>query len=525
MSDLPKLHPCHHAAAHPDRAAFVVQDRDQQISYAQLDAASNQFAQYLRAQGLKPGDTIGAMLKNSVELPIVYWAVQRSGLFVTLISTHLKPDDVAYILNDCGAKLLVTTGRIGETVATLADKRGDMIGQVERIFDVEPEPVSGAESFWNVIADMPTTPVADENAGYHVLYSSGTTGRPKGIRHAFETGPIEKLSPAEGGARMYEHFDPLVAFVPGPCYHGAPLAGMLTAHRMGGTVVTMDKFDAETSLAAIEKWRVNVAHMVPTMFVRMLALSDEVRDRYNLSSLRMVMHAGAPCAVDIKRRMIEWLGPVLFEYYAATENVGSTYITSQEWLEKPGSVGKSVGGAIHICAEDGSELPIGETGLIYFEVPAEKVFSYLNKPGKAQELRHPSHENWYAVGDIGKVDADGYLFLTDRKDFMIVSGGVNIYPQMIEDALIVHPKVLDAAVIGIPNPEYGEEVKAIVQPKADATGGDETLASELTTWCKEKISSVYCPRSFQFVEELPRLPSGKLAKHELRRLYGSEKPW
>jgi long-chain acyl-CoA synthetase len=262
------------------------------------------------------------------------------------------------------------------------------------------------------------------------------------------------------------------------------------------------------------------AQFVPTMFVRMLALPAQTRRRYDLSSLKYVMHAAAPCPVEIKRRMLDWLGPIIHEYYSGTEAFGSTYIGPQDWLRKPGSVGRSVFGPIHICHESGDELPGGSAGLIYFEVQSGLTASYLNDPEKLAKARHPSRADWYTLGDIGHLDDEGYLFLTDRRDFMIISGGVNIYPQAIEDALIVHPKVLDAAVIGVPNAEFGEEVKAIVQPRDWRDAGD-LLATELIGWCRERISPVTCPRSVEFVRELPRLESGKLAKHELRRLFGA----
>jgi long-chain acyl-CoA synthetase len=294
---------------------------------------------------------------------------------------------------------------------------------------------------------------------------------------------------------------------------------MLLTQRLGGTFVTLKKFDAEAVLRAIATHRVNHAQFVPTMFVRLLALPDGVRARYDLSSLKFVLHAAAPCPVEIKRRMIDWLGPIVGEYYASTEGVGSTYITSQEWLNKPGSVGKSAMGPIHICDEEGAELPAGEAGIIWFEAPEGRYINYLNDPEKTKKATHPAHPNWYTVGDIGRLDRDGYLFLTDRKDFMIISGGVNIYPQAIEDCLIIHRQVMDAAVIGVPDVEFGEAVKAIIQPKDWADAGP-ALEASLRDWVAPRISRVTQPRFYEFVEELPRLPSGKLAKHELRKLFG-----
>ena len=388
------------------------------------------------------------------------------------------------------------------------------------MFNTRSEPLDGARSFHAAIAEMPPTPIDDETSGFYIIYSSGTTGRPKGIVLPFKTGPIDEPSPIEGGIYLYSAFDPLVSFCAGPHYHGAPLSGMIMTHRLGGTAVTLRKFDARQTLQAIQDWRVVHAQFVPTMFVRMLALPDELRRSCNLGSLKYVSHAAAPCPIEVKRRMIEWLGPIIHEYYGASENLGGTYITSAEWLRKPGSVGRSKVAPIHICADDGRELLPGEEGLIYFETPRGRQFSYQNDPEKTAKARHPVHPDWICVGDIGRLDEEGYLFLTDRRDFMIISGGVNIYPQAVEDALIVHPKVLDAAVIGVPNEDFGEEVKAIVQPKDWGDAGDE-LAADLTAWCRDRISAISCPRSIEFVADLPRLASGKLAKHELRRLYGS----
>jgi acyl-CoA synthetase (AMP-forming)/AMP-acid ligase II len=514
------MHPYIHAAERPDHPAMVVADTGEVLSYGELDRASNQAAQLFRRHGLKPGDKVGVMLRNSLEFPIVYWAVQRSGLLATLLSTHLKTDEAAYILNDSQAKLLITSADVGETATSLASGREALIPGVGAVFTTERRPVEGAEPFHAALEAMPAEPIADEVSGFYLIYSSGTTGRPKGIMLPFRPGPIEEPSPVEGGIWMYKGFDPLVSFCAGPHYHGAPLSGMIMTQRLGGTAVTLRKFDALETLKAIRDWRVAHAQFVPTMFVRMLALPDDMRQAFDLGSLKYVSHAAAPCPVEVKRRMIEWLGPIIHEYYGSSENLGGTHISSEEWLRKPGSVGRARVSRLHICDEDGRELAPGEEGLVYFETAPGRQFSYLNDPEKTRRARHPSEPDWFCVGDIGRLDEEGYLFLTDRRDFMIISGGVNIYPQAVENALIVHPKVLDAAVIGVPNPEYGEEVKAIVQPRSWADAG-RGLEAELIDWCRSTISPVSCPRSVEFVEELPRLASGKLAKKELRRLYGA----
>jgi fatty-acyl-CoA synthase len=517
---MPGFHPSHHAQSTPDRAALVLADTGEVLTYRELDEGSNRFAQLLRAHGLGPGDRIAIMMRNGVDFPQVYWGTTRCGVFVTLLSTHLKPVEAAYIIEDSGSQLLVLSAELGETPLVLAAEHAALIPQIKSIFYAGDAAIDGAQSLSAAMSAMPVKPVADEISGFHMIYSSGTTGRPKGIVLPFTPGPIDEFNALEGLMPQLKDFDPLVSLNVGPLYHGAPLSTMICAQRLGGTFVSQRKFDAEGVLRAVQAYRVGIAQFVPTMFVRMLALPDAVRLSYDMSSLKIVMHAAAPCPVEIKRRMIEWLGPIIFEYYGSTEGVGATAITAEEWLRKPGSVGRSSLGPIHICDDEGHELPAGEAGTIWFEALPGRVINYLNDAEKTRKSTHPTHPNWFAVGDVGRLDEDGYLFLTDRKDFMIISGGVNIYPQAIEDALIVHPKVLDAAVIGVANPEYGEEVKAIVQPKRWEDAGP-ALEAELREWLATRISRVTWPRSYEFVAELPRIPSGKLAKNELRKIYGN----
>ncbi|HTV96076.1 MAG TPA: AMP-binding protein [Steroidobacteraceae bacterium] len=511
------MHPYQHALAHPDHCALAIADTGEQLSYRELDRGSNRAAQLFRRLGLAPGERVALMLRNSLDYPVLYWGAQRSGLLAAILSTHLTASEAAAVVNDCGARVLILSAETAP--AGLIERRGELLPRVEAVLCSGAAAPAGTRPLREALAAQPATPIADQVSGHYLLYSSGTTGRPKGILRPFKPGPIEEVAPFEG-TRLLEGIDPLVTFNAGPMYHSAPLAGMLATQRLGGTAVTLRKFDALESLKAIERWRVVQAQFVPTMFVRMLALSDEQRRAYDLGSLKQVIHAAAPCAVEIKRRMMSWLGPIIHEYYSGSEAFGSTYISPEEWLRKPGSVGRSRAGAIHICADAGEELPTGAEGLIYFETPADLRSQYLNDPHTLARARHPSRRDWYTLGDIGRVDQDGYLFLTDRKDFMIISGGVNIYPQAAEDALILHPKVLDAAVIGVPNPEFGEEVKALVQPK-DWQEANDALAAELIAWCRGRISALSCPRSVEFVPSLPRLASGKLQKHELRRRYGA----
>ncbi len=513
------MHPYQHAQSRPDHPALIVADTGERLTYRELDESSNRLAHYMRRKGLRPGDRIAVMLRNCAEFPIVYWGAQRSGVMVTLVSTHLKPAEVSYILGDCGAQLLITSADVGETAVTLAGQRGDLLPKVAEILNAGAARLEGAQPLAAAIAEMPAIPVADETSGFYILYSSGTTGRPKGIVAPFAPTPIDQILTTEGGMSMFRGYDPLVAFCAGPLYHGAPIAGMIATQRLGGTYVTLKRFDAARTLQAIQDYRVVHGQFVPTMFVRMLALPEEVRRGFDLSSLKFVIHAAAPCPIEIKHRMMNWLGPIIYEYYGGSEGIGGTFIGPQDWLRKPGSVGRSSTGPLHVCAEDGTELPPNESGIVYFETAPARQFNYLNDPEKTRKARNPLHPNWITLGDIGRLDDEGFLFLTDRKDFMIISGGVNIYPQAVEDALIVHPGVIDAAVIGVPDPEFGEEVKAIVQPLDWADAGD-SFAADLIAWCRDRISAISCPRSIQFVQELPRLASGKLAKHELRRLYG-----
>ena len=505
-----------HARLTPDKPAMISADTGQVVTYAELDERSNRFAQYLYAQGLRRGDHIAVLMENNLSFMEPIWAAFRSGLYVTTINRYLPADEAAYIATDCGAKALVTSYAKREVAAEIAELIPDtpirlMLGGT----------IPGWASYEEAVAAGSPQPLAQEWMGDSMLYSSGTTGRPKGILR-----PLPEITPAEGfdtrqAANRYELTSASVYLSPAPLYHAAPLAYVLTVQSFGGTVVMMERFDAEQALALIEKYRVTHSQWVPTMFVRMMKLEPQVRARYDLSSHKVAIHAAAPCPVEVKRQMIEWWGPILYEYYAGTEASGSTFITSEDWLEHPGSVGRAAVGVLHICDENGEELPIGETGLVYFEreIP---TFEYHNDPGKTASARHPKYPNWNALGDVGHLDADGYLYLTDRKAFMIISGGVNIYPQAIEDALITHPKVADVAVFGIPDPEMGEAVKAVIEPAPGQAPSDE-LAAELMAYARERVAHYMAPRSIDFIEEMPRLPTGKLYKRVLRDAYWQDR--
>jgi acyl-coenzyme A synthetase/AMP-(fatty) acid ligase len=369
---------------------------------------------------------------------------------------------------------------------------------------------------------MPGTPIADQSGGATMIHSSGTTGKPKGVRQPLPTEPFDEENFYQKFHRAIFNTEPNSAFmVTAPLYHTGPLSMVMADLRMGGTALVFEKFDAEKVLEAIEKHQVRRAQFVPTMFTRMLKLPDEVRARYDVSSMKAAMHSAAPCPVEVKRAMIEWWGPVLYEIYGGTENAGSTLIDSHAWLAKPGSVGRMMQGKVHVCAEDGTELGAGETGLLYFEGGSD--FSYLNDPDKTRDSRHPVHLHWATFGDIGRVDADGYIFLSDRRAFMIICGGVNIYPQEAENLLTLHPKVADVAVFGVPDPDMGEQVKAVVQPTEWAQAGPE-LEAELIAYCRGQLASLKCPRSIDFERELPRDPTGKMMKRELRERYWRKAP-
>jgi fatty-acyl-CoA synthase len=354
-----------------------------------------------------------------------------------------------------------------------------------------------------------------------MLYSSGTTGRPKGVRPPLPDRQVDE--PGDGMVAVFGDrigLGPDTVFLsPAPLYHAAPLRLCATVQALCGTVVVLERFDAEGALAAIERYRVTHGQWVPTMFVRMLKLPAEVRDRHDLSSLRIAVHAAAPCPAEVKQRMLDWWGPILHEYYSSTEVAGMTWIGPEEWRSHPGSVGRPILGVVHICDDDGRELPTGVVGTVYFERDA-RPFEYHNDPVKTRGAEHPAHPNWTTVGDIGRLDQDGFLYLTDRRAFMIISGGVNIYPQEVEDVLALHPAVADVAVIGVPDPEMGERVLAVVTPAAGATPGSE-LERELISYVRDRIASYKAPRSVDFVDELPRTPTGKLVKTLLRDRYAN----
>ncbi len=373
----------------------------------------------------------------------------------------------------------------------------------------------GWTSYERAVAEQPAQPIADQVAGTDMLYSSGTTGRPKGVFVPPEFGAIDATNPlAEIGRRVYGVDEHTVYLSPAPLYHAAPLRYNVLVLRLGGTCVIMEHFDAKRFLELIERHRVTHTQVVPTMFVRLLKLPAEDRSRHDLSSLRCAIHAAAPCPIPVKRQMIDWWGPIVWEYYAGTEGNGMTLVGSADWLAHPGTVGRAVIGTVKVCDDAGNELPAGETGVVHFA--DGRPFSYHNDPGKTAASRNA--RGWTTLGDIGHVDAEGWLYLTDRKAHMIISGGVNVYPQETENLLVTHPEVLDVAVIGVPDEDLGEAVKAVVTPR-DMTRAGPGLERELIAFCREHLSHVKCPKSVDFDAELPRHPTGKLYKRLLRDRY------
>ena len=484
------------------------------VTYRELNDRSNQLARLLRDRGLGFGDHIAIFMDNNPRYLEVAWAAQRSGIYFTPINFHFNADEVAYIVDDCDATAFITSVELSEVASELTEQ---LPARVETRLVVGGR-LDGYESYEDAISAYPPEPLEEELEGHAMMYSSGTTGRPKGIRYPLEPKPVGTPDPMLAGFGATYGLDRDAVYLsPAPLYHAAPLQFCIAVHRFGGTAVVLEHFDPEGCLAAIERYGVTHAQFVPTMFVRMLKLPDAVRAKYDLSSLEIAIHAAAPCPVEIKRRMIEWWGPIIFEYYSSTEGMGSTMITSEDWLEHPGSVGQAFYSRMHILDEEGRELPTGEPGVVWFE-PGERTikFEYHKDPDKTARTRDT--RGWASVGDIGYLDDEGYLYLTDRRDFMIVSGGVNIYPQEAENLLITHDRVMDAAVFGIPDPEMGERVHAVVQPIDMRDAGPE-LERELLAFCREHLAHYKCPKAIDFDAELPRQPTGKLYKRLLRDRY------
>jgi long-chain acyl-CoA synthetase len=506
------MHPGIHAKSNPDRAAYIMAATGKVVTYRELDEESNRAANLFRSLRLRPGDNTALFAENNVRYHQILWAAQRSGLYYTAVSSHLTAAEVAYIVNDCGAKIFITTRAMADVARQLVGAA--MIAGAVKLYMMDGT-IAGYESWEDAVRSQPTTPIADETEGAAMLYSSGTTGRPKGVQHRLSGNPLGSPNPIVMLlSALYQATPQMIYLSPAPLYHSAPLQFTMAVHRIGGTVIIMERFDAEDALAFIQKYRVTHTQMVPTMFIRMLKLPEATRRKSDHSTLKVVIHAAAPCPISIKEQMIEWWGPIIFEYYAGTEGNGFCAIDSNEWLLHKGSVGKPLMGKVHIVGDDGTELPTGEAGAIFFEGGA--AFEYHNDPEKTKSSRND--KGWSTLGDIGYLDHDGYLYLTDRKANMIISGGVNIYPQEAENLLATHPKVEDVAVFGVPNEDFGEEVKAVVQP-VDFKLAGPALAAELIDFCRAHLSAIKCPRTIDFDAELPRHPNGKLYKRLIKDRY------
>jgi acyl-CoA synthetase (AMP-forming)/AMP-acid ligase II len=498
-----------------DKLAVILHPSGTVVTFDDLEARANRLAHRFRQAGLCEGDTVAILMENNEHIHAVMWAARRSGLYYVPINIHLTAAEAAYIVDNSSAKAIIGSAALRDTCAGLAEHLPGGLPELLMIASTGPEgDLDGWQRYPECVADQPDTPIDDEIEGDLLQYSSGTTGRPKGIKRELPHVPPDQ-APGMMSALVGFWMDPEAVYLsPAPLYHTAPSVWSMSVQAGGVTTVVMEKFDPEGTLDAIQRHRVTHGQFVPAMFVRMLKLPEAVRNSYDLSSLKRVMHAAAPCPVEIKKQMMDWWGPIIDEYYASSEAIGSTLITAEDWLAHPGSVGKPMMGGVHILDENGNELPPGQAGEIYFE--GGYSFEYLNDASKTAASR--DKHGWMTVGDIGYLDDDGYLFLTDRRHHMIISGGVNIYPQEAENLLVTHPKVLDAAVFGIPDDEMGQRVVAVVQT-VEETDATDQFAGELLDWLRDRLSHFKCPRSIAFEAQLPRTDTGKLYKNALIEKY------
>lgn len=514
------MYPGHWSSLKPEALAVTLPgpggDTVASLTWKQLDDRSNQIARFFSSQGLREGDHVAVFLENNLVYFEVAWAALRSGLHMTPVNRYLTAEEAGYIIDDCDAKACVASARLAEVAQGLPHHAPRCTTWL-----MTGGTVNGFQDYEKLRDSTSAARQERQPLGALMFYSSGTTGRPKGIHRSLPGVQIDEID--ETGARgtlqaLLWGFGPETTYLsPAPLYHSAPISFCLAVQTLGGHVIVLPRFDALDALAAIEKHRVTHSQWVPTMFSRMLKLDEQVRGGFDLSSHKTAIHAAAPCPQEVKQQMMDWWGPIIYEYYAGSELNGFTHVTPEEWLERPGTVGKSLMGTIHICDESGKPLDVREPGMIYFEQP-EVEYAYFKDEQKTKDSQHPEHANWTTLGDVGYLDEEGYLYLTDRATFMIVSGGVNIYPQEIEDLLILHPKVEDVAVIGVPNEEMGEEVKAVVQLAEDVEPS-EKLSAELIELTRERLAHYKCPKSVDFDPQLPRLPTGKLYKRLLKDRY------
>jgi long-chain acyl-CoA synthetase len=493
-----------HAVRAGQSPALIMSDGDT-VSFAELYARSQRVAAALHAAGLRRGDGVALVLPNREEFFEITWGSQLSGLYYTAVNTHFTAGEIAYVIEDSDAKAVF----VDVSMSDLAQH----LGGSNHVHIVVGGELAGWQPYDEVLSRAGDPPPFSD--GSEMLYSSGTTGRPKAVRRPLPTDGNGSWAQSVLELALIHKYGMSVQSVylsPAPMYHAAGVNYTMAANRVGAAAILMRKFDAEEVLRLIETHRVTHAQFVPTMFVRMLKLPEAVRRRYDVSSLQCVIHAAAPCPVDVKQQMMEWFGPIIHEYYGGTEGFAGTTIGPQEWLAHPGSVGVPMA-PVHVVGEDGREVPVGQTGELYFE--GGPAFEYFKDPAKTASVSND--RGWRSLGDMGYVDDEGYLYLTDRSTFMIVSGGVNIYPQEAENVLVMHPKLVDAAVFGVPNDEYGEEVKAVVQP-ADGVATGPDLEAELIDYCRTRLAGYKCPRTIEF-GTLPRDPNGKLYKRRIRERY------
>ena len=508
-SDQKLQYPGSWAIDDPERFAIVMSNSGETMTFGELDERANRISNLFAGLGLLPGDHIAFCLENRIDFLVLCWGAQYAGLYYTAISSRFTAEEINYIVNDCGARVFI-----------MSEKKSDVAGHLSFGKNIEAKfsiggGIEGFATFEDGVAGESSEPLPNRVEGQDMLYSSGTTGHPKGVKVPVSGAPLGGPSTqALMFGALFGIESDSIYLSPAPLYHAAPLRFCMAAHRIGATVVVMEKFGPENALAAIEKYSVTASQWVPTMFVRMLKLPVAIREKYDTSSLNSVVHAAAPCPQEVKTRMIDWWGPILHEYYAGTEGNGLTYINSQDWLTHPGSVGKSLMGEVVIIDDDENELPVGEEGSIYFR--NDSKFQYHKDPEKTSSSRLGS--NLSTLGDVGRLDAEGFLYLTDRKAYMIISGGVNIYPQETENILTMHPEVFDVAVIGVPSDELGEEVKAVIQ-LTDSEKASPALANELIAYCHSRLTDLKCPKSIDFRNELPRHPTGKLYKRLLKDEY------
>jgi long-chain acyl-CoA synthetase len=488
----------------PEQPALIMGGSGEQRTFAELEAVSLRWAAALREAGVRYGDHLAVLAANEPAMIEVMWAAYRSGLYCTPVNHHLTAAEAVYIVGDCGARALVASARFADLAARIAAEIPDLPVRISA-----GGPIPG----FTAAEDLPvgSGTVEDERAGSFMLYSSGTTGYPKGILRPLSGEPFTTPTPMQEILSGFGFNADTVYLCPGPLYHAAPLAYSIGTQGLAGTVVVMEHFDAEETLRLIERHRVTHVQFVPTMMSRIMALPAQTRNRYDMSSLVFVIHAAAPCPVELKRRFIEWLGPIVWEYYAGSEATGFLLIGSADWLAHPGSVGRAIRGVVHICDEAGDELPPGEVGIVWFSDTPD--FAYHNDPAKTAAAHN--ERGWTTLGDLGSVDGEGYLYLSDRRADLILSGGVNVYPLEVENALATHPAVADVAVVGLPDDDLGQRVTAVVE----VVPGASVTAAEIIAYARERLAHFKCPREVHLTAALPRLPTGKLLRRKVREQY------